>query len=48
MTSKVGEKCGLSQLNAPLHRLFGEISKHWAGQPLDSCEIIVDLIGLPF
>jgi hypothetical protein len=36
---------GASKWNPIEHRLFSEISKHWAGQPLDSYEIIVDLIG---
>ncbi len=36
---------GASKWNPIEHRLFSEISKHWAGQPLSSYEIIVDLIG---
>jgi len=36
---------GTSKWNPIEHRLFSEISKHWAGQPLDSYQIIVDLIG---
>lgn len=36
---------GASKWNPIEHRLFSEISKHWAGQPLDSYQIIVDLIG---
>lgn len=36
---------GASKWNPVEHRLFSEISKHWAGQPLDSYETIVRLIG---
>lgn len=36
---------GASKWNPIEHRLFSEISKHWAGQPLDSYQTIVDLIG---
>ena len=36
---------GTSKWNPIEHRLFSEISKHWAGQPLDSYETIVELIG---
>jgi hypothetical protein len=36
---------GASKWNPIEHRLFSEISKHWAGQPLDSYETLVDLIG---
>jgi hypothetical protein len=36
---------GASMWNPIEHRLFSEISKHWAGQPLDSYQIIVELIG---
>jgi len=36
---------GASKWNPIEHRLFSEISKHWAGQPLESYQIIVDLIG---
>jgi hypothetical protein len=36
---------GASKWNPVEHRLFSEISKHWAGQPLSSCATIVRLIG---
>jgi len=36
---------GASKWNPIEHRLFSEISKHWAGQPLESYETIVELIG---
>ena len=36
---------GASKWNPVEHRLLGEISKHWAGQPLDSYETILRLIG---
>ena len=36
---------GASKWNPIEHRLFSEISKHWAGQPLDSFETMLDLIG---
>ena len=36
---------GASKWNPIEHRLFSEISKHWASQPLDSYDTIVDLIG---
>ncbi len=36
---------GASKWNPIEHRLFSEISKHWAGQPLDSYETILELIG---
>jgi hypothetical protein len=36
---------GASKWNPIEHRLFSEISKHWAGQPLDSYETMLDLIG---
>lgn len=36
---------GTCKWNPIEHRLFSEISKHWAGQPLDSYQIIVELIG---
>ena len=36
---------GASKWNPIEHRLFSEISKHWAGQPLDSYETILRLIG---
>ena len=36
---------GTSKWNPIEHRLFSEISKHWAGQPLDSYSKVVDLIG---
>ena len=32
---------GASKWNPVEHRLFGEISKHWAGKPLDSYETIL-------
>ena len=35
---------GASKWNPIEHRLFSEISKHWAGQPLDSYARMVDLI----
>lgn len=35
---------GASKWNPIEHRLFSEISKHWAGQPLDSYETILRLI----
>ena len=35
---------GASKWNPIEHRLFSEISKHWAGQPLDSYPTIVSLI----
>lgn len=35
---------GASKWNPIEHRLFSEISKHWAGQPLDSHETILRLI----
>ena len=35
---------GASKWNPIEHRLFSEISKHWAGQPLDSYDTIVRLI----
>ena len=36
---------GASKWNPIEHRLFSEISKHWAGQPLDSYETILRLIA---
>ena len=36
---------GASKWNPVEHRLFSEISKHWAGQPLDSFPTILRLIG---
>jgi len=36
---------GASKWNPIEHRLFGEISKHWAGQPLSDYQTIVRLIG---
>jgi hypothetical protein len=36
---------GASKWNPIEHRLFSEISKHWAGQPLDSYQTMIDLIG---
>jgi len=36
---------GASKWNPIEHRLFSEISKHWAGQPLDSFATILRLIG---
>jgi hypothetical protein len=36
---------GTSKWNLVEHRLFSEISKHWAGQPLADYETIVRLIG---
>jgi hypothetical protein len=36
---------GASKWNPIEHRLFSEISKHWAGQPLDSYQIIIERIG---
>lgn len=36
---------GASKWNPVEHRLFSEISKHWAGQPLDSYQTILRLIG---
>src|SRR5207247_2135698 len=36
---------GASKWNPIEHRLFSEISKHWAGQPLDSYPTIRRLIG---
>ena len=36
---------GASKWNPIEHRLFSEISKHWAGQPLDSFPKILRLIG---
>jgi hypothetical protein len=36
---------GASKWNPIEHRLFSEISKHWAGQPLESYETILELIG---
>ena len=35
---------GASKWNPIEHRLFSEISKHWAGQPLDSCDTVLRLI----
>jgi hypothetical protein len=35
---------GASKWNPIEHRLFSEISKHWAGQPLDSYQTILSLI----
>ena len=35
---------GASKWNPIEHRLFSEISKHWAGQPLDCFETMLDLI----
>ena len=35
---------GASKWNPIEHRLFSEISKHWAGQPLDSLETILNYI----
>ena len=35
---------GASKWNPIEHRLFSEISKHWAGQPLDTYSTIVNLI----
>lgn len=36
---------GASKWNPIEHRLFSEISKHWAGQPLDSYQTMLRLIG---
>lgn len=36
---------GASKWNPIEHRLFSEISKHWAGQPLDSYATVLRLIG---
>ena len=36
---------GASKWNPIEHRLFSEISKHWAGQPLDNYSTMVELIG---
>ena len=36
---------GASKWNPIEHRCFSEISKRWAGQPLNSYEIILNLIG---
>ena len=36
---------GASKWNPIEHRLFSEISKHWAGQPLESYATMVQLIG---
>ena len=36
---------GASKWNPIEHRLFSEISKHWAGQPLDSYQTILRLIA---
>ena len=36
---------GASKWNPVEHRLFSEISKHWAGQPLDSFPTILRLIS---
>ena len=36
---------GASKWNPIEHRLFSEISKHWAGQPLDSYQTILRLIS---
>ncbi|HXJ17895.1 MAG TPA: ISAzo13 family transposase [Candidatus Polarisedimenticolia bacterium] len=36
---------GASKWNPIEHRLFSEISKQWAGQPLDSYETMLDLIA---
>lgn len=36
---------GASKWNPIEHRLFSEISKHWAGQPLESYQTILRLIG---
>jgi len=36
---------GASKWNPVEHRLFSEISKHWAGQPLESYPTILRLIG---
>jgi len=36
---------GASKWNPVEHRLFSEISKHWAGQPLTDLPTIVRLIG---
>src|SRR5947209_4950460 len=36
---------GASKWNPIEHRLFSEISKHWAGEPLDSYQTILRLIG---
>ena len=36
---------GTSKWNPIEHRMFSEISKHWAGQPLDSYSTVLRLIG---
>ena len=36
---------GASKWNLVEHRLFGEIAKHWAGQPLVDYPTVVRLIG---
>ena len=36
---------GASKWNPIEHRLFSEISKHWAGQPLASYQTMLDLIS---
>jgi len=38
---------GASKWNPIEHRLFSEISKNWAGQPLDSYQKIVNFIRTP-
>jgi hypothetical protein len=41
----VGIRTGASKWNPVEHRLFSEITKHWAGQPLTDYPTIVRLIG---
>jgi hypothetical protein len=36
---------GTSKWNKIAHRLFSQISMNWRGRPLDSHEVIVELIG---
>jgi hypothetical protein len=38
-------RLGTSQRNRVEHRLFAAISTNWAGQPLSSHEVVVNLIG---
>jgi Rhodopirellula transposase DDE domain len=36
---------GTSKWNKIEHRLFSEITKNWRGRPLESYQVVVDLIG---
>ena len=36
---------GTSKWNKIEHRLFSQITKNWRGRPLESLEVIVNLIG---